>query len=57
MVTPPVLYLELKLIYNLTILCLNGALPCVDFMNIIIAHIPLPFYKIPNIYGLSNIYL
>ena len=27
-------------LYNLTILCLNGTLPCVDFMEVIVGDIP-----------------
>ena len=29
-------------IYNLTTLCLNGTLPCVDFMDVIMGDIDLP---------------
>ena len=36
MLTPPRYYIYHKAaIYNLTTLCLNGTLPCVDFMDVI----------------------
>ena len=42
MLTPPILHLALSYyIYNLTTLCLNGTLPCVDFMDVIMGDIPI----------------
>ena len=32
-------------IYNLTTLCLNGTLPCVDFMDVIMGDIGRPTYS------------
>ena len=40
MLTPPVLYLaQIKLLYNLTILCLDGTLSCADFVDVIMGDI------------------
>ena len=33
-------------IYNLTTLCLNGTLPCVDFMDVTMGDIPI--YNLTN---------
>ena len=30
-----------RYIYNLTTVCLNGTLPCVDFMDVIMGDIPI----------------
>ena len=40
MLTPPILYNK-SAIYNLTTLCLNGTLQCVDFMDVIMGDRPL----------------
>ena len=42
MLTSPILYLTKAAIFNITTLCLNGTLPCVDFMDVIMGDIPRP---------------
>ena len=35
-------YYKCKLLYDLTTLCLNGPLSCVDFMDVTMGDVPLP---------------